>query len=93
VTGEGSQKPITYQFKTGQILNGQKFGDNEDYNRLTRLSLQLGLIKESDLDNLDEIEPPDFEKLEGLKIKFKLEKSKKNPGYDNVSIPTIELVK
>jgi hypothetical protein len=93
VIGEGSVKPITYRFWTGQILNSEKFGDSQDYNRLTRLSLQLGLIQESDLDNLEKIDMPDFEELEGLKIKFKLEKSQKSQGLSVISIPSIESVK
>lgn len=93
VISEGSLKPLTLRFWTGQTLNNEKFGDKKDYNRLTRLSLQLGLIETSDLDKLKEVETPDFEKLVGIEVKFKLEKSQKAQGLSVIDISSIELVK
>lgn len=97
VIAEGSQKPITFKFWTGQNLNYEKFESEEtgdtDYNRFTRLCLQLELIKESELKNLDNIELPDIESVEGQIIKFKLIKSRKNPALSIPDISSIELVK
>lgn len=97
VIAEGSQKPITFKFWTGQNLNSEQFENEEtgntDYNRFTRLCLQLELIKQSDLKNLDTIELPDIESVEGQLIKFKLIKSRKNPALSIPDISSIELVK
>ena len=93
VISEGSIKPVTFRFWTGQTLNDEKFGEKQEYNRLTQLSLKLGLIQIPDLENLKDSEMPDFEKLEGTKIKFKLEKSEKAQGLSVIDISSIEIVK
>jgi len=97
VLSEGSHKPIVYKFWVGQNINQDKFksedSDNQDYNRLTRLSLNLGLIKESELKNLSADKLPDLEQLEGSKIRFKLTPSKKNSSLQTIDLASIELVK
>jgi hypothetical protein len=97
VKSEGSNKPIIYKFWVGQNLNSQMFkndeNDSEDYNRLTRLCLNLGLLKESDLKSMSDDKLPDLELLEGSKIRFKLIPSKKNSSLQTIDIASIELVK
>lgn len=96
IKSDGSHKPITYKIWVGQNLNVDKFTNDSgvtDYNRLTRLCLQLGLLKESDLKNLESLELPDLEKLEGSKIKFKLEPSRKNQTFQVPDINSILLIK
>lgn len=98
IVSEGTQKTLTFKVWTGQNLNSDRFttdeeSKTEDYNRFTRLCLQLGLIKESDLDNLDKIELPDLDVLEGTQIKFKLVKSRKNPSLSIPDISSIQLEK
>ncbi|MCT7981596.1 hypothetical protein [Laspinema olomoucense] len=46
--------------------------ENLDYNKLTRLSLNLGMIKESEL-LADKVENFDLETLKGKEVQFKLE--------------------
>jgi hypothetical protein len=97
ISSEGSHKPITYRFWTGQNLNSEKFKNEEtdsyDFNRLTRVCLQLELIKESDLASINDDKLPDLEQIEGIKIKFKLEPSRKNRVLQVPDISTLEVVK
>ncbi|MFM6153656.1 MAG: hypothetical protein ACKPE3_11755 [Sphaerospermopsis kisseleviana] len=97
IISDGSHKPITYRFWTGQNINSEKFKneetDTKDYNRLTRVCLQLGLIKESDLSAIKDDKLPDLEQLEGIKIKFKLEPSRKNQALQVPDISSLEIVK
>lgn len=97
IASEGSHKPIVYKFWTGQNLNSEKFKNEDldtlDYNRLTRLCLNLGLIKESELKSISDEKLPDLETLEGYKIRFKLIASKKNSSLQAVDVSSIELVK
>jgi hypothetical protein len=97
IKSEGTHKPIFFRIWTGQNLNSEMFTNDEtetkDYNRLTRLCLQLGLIEESDLSKIKEDKLPNLEELEGTKIKFKLEPSRKNQALQIPDISTIEIVK
>ncbi len=94
---DGSAKSITHKIWCGQNINSEKFTNQEtgdcDYNRLTRLCLNLGLVKESDLATIKDDKLPDLESLEGQKVKFKLEPSKKNQLFSVIDISTIQLVK
>ena len=94
IKSDGSHKPITFHFWVGQNLNSDKFlvEDKEDFNRLTRLCLNLGLILESDLPEIKDSELPDLESLEGRQIRFKLEASKTNKSLLIPDISSIELV-
>lgn len=94
VTSKGSHKPIIFHFWVGQNLNSDKFqnGNKEDYNRLTRLVINLGLILESDLADIQDNKLPDLEALEGKEIRFKLEPSKNNQSLLIPDISSIQLV-
>jgi hypothetical protein len=95
IVSEGTQKAIIHKIWTGQNINFQKFKNEsgiEDYNRLTRLCLNLGLIKESDLSSLKDENIPNLEDLEGRQIKFKLETSKKNQQFSLIDISSIRLI-
>ena len=95
INSDGTHKPIIYHIWSGQNLNCDKFkneSDKYDYNRLTRICLQLGLIKESDLSKITNDKLPDLEQLEGCKVRFKLESSRKN-ALQIPDITTLEIVK
>lgn len=91
---ESSQKLITLKVWTGQTLNNEQFKVNgiTDYNKFTRLCLQLGLVTEADLlTKLNSLQV-DVEAVEGTQIKFKLEKSRTKEGLHVIDIRSIELV-
>lgn len=95
---EGSQKSIIYRVWTRQSFNNEKYkkeDKTEDYNSFTRLMLQLELITESDLKDLDnsKLTSIDVESVEGLKVQFELENSRKNPCLKVPNIKTIKLLK
>jgi len=93
---EGSQKPIVYRIWTGQTLNDakhEKLDKSEDYNTLTRLMLQLEVINESGLKNLESLSSVDVQCVEGFKINFQLEPSKKTKGFSEIKLNSIKLVK
>jgi|688.fasta_scaffold775331_1 hypothetical protein len=95
IISEGTQKAIIHKIWTGQNINFQKFKNesgHEDYNRLTRLCLNIGLLKETDLASLKNDNIPNLEDLEGKQIKFKLEPSKKNQQFSLIDISSIRLV-
>jgi hypothetical protein len=95
IKSNGSHKPIIFRFWTGQNLNCVKFQneDKVDYNRLTRLLINLGLILESDLEyDLADSKLPDLESLEGREVRFKLEPSKNSKSLQIPDISTIQLV-
>lgn len=90
----GTIKPVIYRIWTSQKINNEKFEIEDgvkDYNKLTRLLLQLEVIDEAALKNLNSIDV-DVETVEGTKIKFKLEKSKKTRGLNIPNIRSIKLV-
>lgn len=92
---EGNQKPITYRIWTRQTFNNEKYereGKPTDYNDFTRLMLQLEAITESDLKDLNNPILTDFdvESVEGLKITFELEPSKKAKG---LKVPKLTSIK
>ena len=88
IESKGTSKTITYQIWTGRNINSEKF--ENDYNKLTRICLQLGLLKESDLKG-DKEPSVDLEKAIGKKVKFKLEDSIKRPGLKIPNIKTIAI--
>jgi ribosomal protein L21 len=92
---EGSQKSITYRIWTRQTFNNEKYKKDDgtqDYNTFTRLMLQLDLITESDLKNLEssKFADIDVESVEGLKVQFELEDSRKNKG---LKVPKVSSIK
>lgn len=97
IISDGTAKSISHKIWTGQNINSEKFTNQEsgeiDYNRLTRLLINLELIKESELTKIKDAELPDLESLEGLQIKFKLEQSKKNQLFSVIDISSIRVVK
>jgi hypothetical protein len=93
IEAQASQKPILYRVWTGQTLNNEKYeldDGTKDYNKFTRLMLQLELIDEKELkENLGSINI-NVDDAEGMTIKFKLEKSRKTKG---LSIPVVTSIK
>lgn len=92
---EGSQKSVIYRIWTRQTFNNEKYvkdDKSEDYNSFTRLMLQLELITEDDLKDLDnpKLASLDVESVQGLKIQFELENSRKNSG---LKVPKLSSVK
>ena len=90
------------RFWTGQNINSEKFeldGDekNTDYNRLTRLLLNMGLLDAKKLTELDkaklEDSDIDLEVLIGQKIEFKMNKSIKRKGLSVIDIKSIKPIK
>ena len=95
---EGSQKIVTYRIWTRQTFNNEKYERDDkptDYNDFTRLMLQLEAIKESDLKDLNNSLLSDFdvESVQGLKITFELEPSKKAKGLKVPKLTSIQLTK
>ena len=95
---EGSQKPVTYRIWTRQTFNNEKYQKDDgtlDYNTFTRLMLQLEMITESDLKDLEtsKFDDIDVESVEGLKIEFELEESRKNKGLKVPKLSTIKPLK
>ena len=98
IEAEGNQKCITYHLWTRQIFNNEKYektGGIKDYNDFTRLMIQLEAIKESDLKDLNNPQLADFdvESVEGLKIIFELEPSKKAKGLKVPKLTSIKPLK
>jgi hypothetical protein len=96
----GTKKDILMRFWTGQNINSEKFesdDDVEDYNRLTRFLLNIGLLDSKKLAELDKakIAESDIEldSLIGQKIEFKLNKSIKRKGLSVIDIKSIKPVK
>lgn len=101
VSVDGTKKQTLLRFWTGTNINSDKFENEEtgksEYNRLTRLLLNMGLIDakkltELDKTNIDESEI-DLESLVGQKIRFKMDKSIKRKGLSVINIGTIEPLK
>ena len=99
---EGTKKQTLLRFWTGQNINSEKFeldGDekNTDYNRLTRLLLNMGLLDAKKLTELDkaklEDSDIDLEVLIGQKIEFKMNKSIKRKGLSVIDIKSIKSIK
>ena len=99
---EGTKKQTLLRFWTGQNINSEKFeldGDekNTDYNRLTRLLLNMGLLDAKKLTELDkaklEDSDIDLEVLIGQKIEFKMNKSIKRKGLSVIDIKSIKPIK
>ena len=99
---EGTKKQTLLRFWTGQNINSEKFeldGDekNTDYNRLTRLLLNMGLLDSKKLTELDkaklEDSDIDLEVLIGQKIEFKMNKSIKRKGLSVIDIKSIKSIK
>jgi hypothetical protein len=96
IESEGTKKPIILKHWTGTIINGDNQSNNGDYNKLTRLLLQLGVIDEVSLKraykNGEEM-MVDIEELKGLAVRFKTAKSAKLRGLSQLDPLTLELVK
>jgi hypothetical protein len=93
---DGTKKQTLLRFWTGQNINSEKFenegDDTTDYNRLTRLLLNMGVLdakKLADLDKEKESEI-DLEALRGRKIQFKMNKSVKRKGLSVIDIKSIK---
>lgn len=98
---EGTKKTTLLRFWTGQNINSEKFEidgeDKEDYNRLTRFLLNMGLLDSKKLTELDKAKIDDsdidLEVLKGQKIEFKMNKSIKSKGLSVIDIKSIKPVK
>lgn len=100
VATKGTKKDVLLRFWTGQNINSEKFDDdngNSDYNRLTRLLLNLGVLDSKKLAELDKakIDDSDIEldDLIGQKIEFKMVKSISKKGLSIIDITSIKPVK
>ena len=98
IEAEGSQKNVTYRIWTPQSFNNEKYENPNnktiDYNKLTRLILQLELISEADLkEDLESLKDFDVEQCEGLKIQFELEPHKENKNFKVPKLTSIKPVK
>jgi hypothetical protein len=98
---EGTKKQTLLRFWTGQNINSEKFeneGDNStDYNRLTRLLINMGLLDAKKLSELNKTQLEDSEidldTLRGQKIQFKMNKSIKRKGLSVIDIKSIKPIK
>lgn len=95
---EGTKKQTLLRFWTGQNINSEQFeneGDEtSDYNRLTRLLLNMGLLDAKKLSELDKSNSEiDLETLRGQKIQFKMNKSIKRKGLSVIDIKSIKPIK
>lgn len=89
----GTQKNVIYKLWTGKNINNEKYEKPDktvDYNKLTKLLLQLGAITESQLKDLSKLNDFDIESVEGLKIQFELQPSKKGNGLKEPKVSTIK---
>jgi len=95
---EGTKKQTLLRFWTGQNINSEKFenedNDSTDYNRLTRLLINMGLLDAKKLSELDKTQLEDseidLESLRGQKIQFKMNKSIKRKGLSVIDIKSIK---
>lgn len=95
---EGALKPVNLKLWSGTTLNPEKFNDGKvtDYNKLTKICIQLGLVSENDLLEALKagIEPDiNLDTLIGLKVKFKITKSMKSKGLSQIDLNTLQPVK
>jgi hypothetical protein len=98
IESEGTQKSVIYRLWTRQTFNNEKyekFDGKTDYNDFTRLMIQLEMITESDLKDLDnpKLNNFDVESVEGLKIQFELQPSRKIKGLKEPKLTTIRPLK
>ena len=94
----GTMKPINLKIWTGVTLSGERFtqGKIDDYNRLTRLIIQLGAVNETDLTTAYQAGkelPLDLDALVGTKVKFKTVKTAKSKGLSQIDLSTLEVLK
>lgn len=74
---DGSQKRLLLKVFTGDSIRATKDkvdGKKEDYNKLTKICLKMGLFSEKELKDLTDT--PDLDSLIGASVKFKLKKDK-----------------
>ncbi len=93
---EGTKKPINLRYWTGTLINGDNYSNNNDYNKLTRLLIQLELISESQIKQAykeGEELMIDIEGLIGVAVRFKPAKSAKIKGLSQIDPMSLELVK
>jgi hypothetical protein len=94
-----SKKPLTVKLWTGVTLSGEKFsydGKKPDYNKLTKLLLNLDVItKEQLLEAHHEGKdiPITLSKMIGTKVKFKPLKTAKSKGLSQIDLTTLSVVK
>lgn len=98
IESEGSQKAIVYRVWTRQSFDNEMYvngSETKDYNKFTRLMLQLELIDETDLKDLQNPKLTNFnvEAAVGLKVQFELEPSKNAKGLKVPKISTIKPIK
>lgn len=98
---QGTKKSTRMRFWTGKKINSELFENEEtgkeDYNRLTRLILNMGLIDNAKLIEYDKADVEESEVeldvLKGQKIRFKMDKSIKRKGLSVINISSIEPLK
>lgn len=92
---EGTKKPINLKIWTRTKINGEKYenGTSKDYNKLTRLCLQLKLFSESELVQAYKEGKDvniDLDLLKNTKVRFKLLKPAKNRNLTQIDLNTLE---
>lgn len=98
VVVQGTKKPTLLRFWTGKKINSELFENEEtgktDYNRLTRLILNMRLIDDKKLAEYDKADVEESEVeldiLKGQKIRFKMDKSIKRKGLSVINVSSIE---
>ena len=94
-----SKKPLTVKLWTGVTLSTQKFSRDDkkpDYNKLTRLLLNLEAITKEQLVEAHRAGkdiPITLDSLIGTKIKFKPLKTAKSKGLSQIDLSTLEVLK
>ena len=92
---EGTKKPINLKIWTRTNINGEMYdnGTSKDYNKLTRLCLQLKLFSESELAQAykegKEVDV-DLDLLKGQKVRFQLLKQARNRNLSQIDLNTLE---
>jgi hypothetical protein len=94
-----TKKPLIIKLWTGVTLSGEKYaidGKKSDYNKLTRLLLNLEVITKEQLveaHRKGEDIPISLDSLIGTKIKFKPLKTAKSKGLSQIDLSTLEVLK
>lgn len=92
---EGTKKPVNLKIWTRTSINAQKYenGSTNDYSKLTRLCLQLGLFSELELSEAysqgNELDA-DLDQLKGQKVRFKLLKPARNRNLSQIDLNSLE---
>lgn len=98
IKAKGTQKDIVYRIWTSQKIDDRKyeFGKKQDFNKFTRLLIQLEVLNDECLENGEYkniASKLDLETLIDTKVQFELENSEKNKMLKIPKVSSICLVK